>query len=132
LYASHTFHEIQQPYHMRMIRDRNYKFIWNLNYQMTFPVLGENGENWASKIKNGELTHIGIRPVEDYLMRPQYELYDMQNDTVEINNLAYHPEYSRIKEYYLRKIHQFQHDTDDPWELYQGYDELQRVMDDTY
>lgn len=128
IYASHTFHEIQQPYHMRMIRDRKYKFIWNLNYEMTFPVLGDTGKKLAEQIQSGELQYQGKRRIEDYLKRDQYELYDMENDPDEINNLAYDPEFADIKEFYLNKIHSFQHNTNDPWVIYQGYDELQRVM----
>jgi N-sulfoglucosamine sulfohydrolase len=128
IYASHTFHEIQQPYHMRMIRDRKYKFIWNLNYELTFPIHGDRGRKMADDIKSGKLKYQGKRRIEDFLKRAQYELYDMENDPDEINNLAYDPDYAEIKNFYLQKIHSFQKNTSDPWVRYQGYDELQRVM----
>ncbi len=35
--ASHTFHEIQMYYPMRVVRDRRYKLIWNVAHNQPFP-----------------------------------------------------------------------------------------------
>ncbi len=35
--ASHTFHEIQMYYPMRVLRDRQFKLIWNVAYKQPYP-----------------------------------------------------------------------------------------------
>ena len=37
IFASHTFHEIQMYYPMRVVRDSNYKLIWNIAHQLPYP-----------------------------------------------------------------------------------------------
>ena len=37
LFASHTFHEIQMYYPMRVVRDRSYKLIWNIAHGLPYP-----------------------------------------------------------------------------------------------
>ena len=37
LFASHTFHEIQMYYPMRVVRDKKYKLIWNIAHPLPYP-----------------------------------------------------------------------------------------------
>ena len=128
IYASHTFHEIQQYYPMRMIRDRNYKLIWNLAYQQTFP-LGGGAKKFPEFINKYNLTHLGKRKLEDFLQRPQFELYDMNKDPNEVNNLAYKPEYADLLEFYKQKLYTFQENTGDIWKIYQLYDDVSELVE---
>jgi N-sulfoglucosamine sulfohydrolase len=128
VYASHCFHELQQPYHMRMIKDRKFKFIWNLNYEMTYPILGRRAEEMARAIAKGQLERVGERPIKDFLKRPQYELYDMTTDPNELKNLAYDPVYEEQVHFYINKLYRFQEKTNDPWKNYQGFAKLQQFM----
>ncbi len=123
IFASHTFHEIQMYYPMRMIRDREYKFIWNLEYQKPFH-LGVETDNFFNLITENNLSHIGKRSVKNYLQRPQYELYNLINDPNEIENLAYDEEHKTLVDKYRLRIHKFQYDTKDPWAMYQDFEKL--------
>jgi N-sulfoglucosamine sulfohydrolase len=127
IYASHTFHEIQQYYPMRMIRDRDYKLIWNLAYEQTFP-LGGGAGSFAQFVKKYDLKTIGKRKLEDFLKRPQYELYNMKSDPNEVNNLAYHPEYQELLRFYIQKLYDFQEKTDDIWKVYQDYEKVTKLL----
>jgi len=127
VYASHTFHEIQMYYPMRMIRDRQYKFIWNLESQKPFH-LGVGTDAFINLIKNNNLTHIGKRKVKDYLQRPKFELYDLKNDPHEINNLADDSAYDKLVKTYKSKLNTFQNTTDDPWKIYQNYEKLEKLV----
>ena len=37
VFASHTFHEIQMYYPMRVVRDGEYKLIWNIAHPLPYP-----------------------------------------------------------------------------------------------
>ncbi len=117
-FASHTFHEVTQHYPMRMVRDRNYKFIWNLVYGQKFPMGGVMGGHFWEWIIEEDIEYMGKRRVEDYLYRTEFELYDMQNDPHEINNLAYKKEFDQLVTYYKSRIRKLQENTNDPWKVY--------------
>lgn len=126
VYASHTFHEIQMYYPMRMIRDRQYKFIWNLAHEQTFP-LGGGAKSFPRFVKENNLKTIGKRSVEDFLKRPRFELYDLLNDPDEVNNLAAKPEYAELVEFYKKKLYAFQDQTGDIWKICQYYEEVEEL-----
>ena len=129
VYASHTFHEIQQYNPMRMVRDRKYKLIWNLAYGQGYPT-GGSSKSLPKIVKENNLTYIGKRTLEQYLKRPKYELFDMENDPEEINNLADDPEYKEILETYIKKLHHFQNSTDDIWNIYQHYNDVEELLEE--
>lgn len=74
---------------------------------------------WASPTWQGiyrrEEPNYGMRSVEAYLQRPEFELYDMENDPHEINNLSGNPEYRSTLDSMILKIKNFQLQTRDPW-----------------
>ena len=43
IFASHTFHEIQMYYPMRVIRDKQYKLIWNIAHPLPYPFASDLG-----------------------------------------------------------------------------------------
>ncbi len=116
IYASHTFHEITNYYPMRVVRTRKYKFIWNIAHPLTY---SSASDLWASCSWQGllrdEANKFGSRTVNAYLHRPRFELYDLENDPEEINNLAERAEFKNIVEDFSGKLKQFQKDTNDPW-----------------
>lgn len=128
IYASHCFHSIQQYYPMRMVRDRKYKLIWNLAYEQTFPMAG-SAKSFPEFVKKHDLKFLGKRKLKDFLKRPRFELYDMENDPDEVNNLAYKPEFKEVLNKYKQKLYQFQERTEDPWALYQNYEEVSALVE---
>ncbi len=145
VYASHTFHEIQMYYPMRVVRDRQYKLIWNIASGLPFPFAsdlwasatwqqvwqGGKGTKYA-ETGSGEVRPLpeaamfregrpdalyGVRTVQSYIMRPQFELYDIAKDPWEAHNLAYDPAYAEVLERYQARLRDFQSRTSDPWVL---------------
>lgn len=124
IYASHSFHEINMYYPMRVVRGRRYKLIWNMAYQIPFPFAWDlkKSSSWQSVIrKKGQ--YFGKRSIDALLKRPEYELYDLENDPDEIQNLADDPKFTGMREKLKAKLKKFQADTMDPWiSDYSAYD----------
>ncbi|MBN1125726.1 MAG: sulfatase-like hydrolase/transferase [Sedimentisphaerales bacterium] len=123
IYASHTFHEITMYYPMRVVRDRRYKLIWNIAYGLEYPFASDlyASATWQGVLKRKEKFY-AKRRVEAYLHRPKFELYDLQNDPDEVNNLAEDPKYETILEELKTKLRNFQKRTNDPWILKWEYE----------
>lgn len=116
VYGSHTFHEITMYYPMRMIRTRQYKYILNLAYGMEFPFAADlwGSPTWQGVLNRGD-DRYGRRTIEAYVRRPREELYDLQADPHEANNLAAGPnQANRVAEFRARLL-EWQEKTNDPW-----------------
>jgi N-sulfoglucosamine sulfohydrolase len=115
-YGSHTFHEVTMYYPMRVVRTRRHKFIWNIAHRLGYP---HASDLWSSascrSVEKYGLEHFGARSVAAYLQRPRFELYDLEADPNEVNDLAADPAYAELVEAFCRKIKAFQERTDDPW-----------------
>jgi N-sulfoglucosamine sulfohydrolase len=116
IHASHTFHEITMYYPMRVVRNRKYKLILNLAHQLPYPFASDlySSPTWQGVLKRGDQM-LGTRPVEAYLHRPRYELYDLENDPQELANLAEKPEHAGILKELQSNLKAWQKKTGDPW-----------------
>ena len=116
VYAAHTFHEITNYYPMRVVRTKQYKFIWNVAWKLDYSFASDL---WASASWQGarrdKLEHFGARAVDAYIHRPRFELYDLAVDPDEVVNLAEDPQYSAMVDRFIAQLKQFQQETDDPW-----------------
>jgi len=115
-YASHTFHEITMYYPMRVVRQRKYKLIWNIAHGLDYPFASDlwASATWQATLRDKRKDY-GKRAVEAYLHRPKFELYDLENDPHEVNNLADDPQYAKVLEELRAKLKAFQKRTKDPW-----------------
>ncbi|MDZ8117359.1 sulfatase family protein [Pontiella agarivorans] len=121
VYAAHNFHELTMYYPMRVIREDNMKLIWNIAYGLKYPFASDlwAASTWQSVYRNkGE--YFGHRKVQDYLFRPEFELYDLKSDPEESRNLADDPAYANQLETMKKKIQAFQIETNDPWQIIWG------------
>jgi N-sulfoglucosamine sulfohydrolase len=116
VYASHTFHGVTQFYPMRMVRGRKFKLIHNLASGLAFPLARDlvAASTWQRVVRAKE-KHFGKRPMEQFLRRPEFELYDLERDPLEVNNLASDATYREILNEHRRKLSEFQKSTNDPW-----------------
>jgi N-sulfoglucosamine sulfohydrolase len=116
IFASHSLHEITMYYPMRAIRNKQYKLIYNIANELTFPLALDLVESsaWQSVTTTGSKV-FGKRSINTFLHRPKFELYDIQKDPGEINNLANQKRYQPVFDDLLKKLKQFQKDTKDPW-----------------
>lgn len=114
VYGSHSLHEITMYYPMRMIRNKKYKLIYNIAHQLPYPFALDlqYSPTWIS-VKNS--TMFGKREKEKFINRPKFELYDLETDPDELNNLAENQNYQQVLEDMIGKIRKFQASTNDPW-----------------
>ena len=116
VFGSHQFHEITMYYPMRCIRTDRYKLILNLAHPLPFPFASDLHESatWQDFMKSGPKFY-GQRRVQDYIQRPRYELYDLQSDPGETQNLAQSEAHKPLFEELAARLKMFQERTRDPW-----------------
>ncbi len=116
-FASHTFHEIQMYYPMRVVRGRQYKLIWNLAHPLPFPFASDlwDAPSWQAQWKLGLDAPYGRKSVRQYVHRPQFELYDLVADPHETRNLASDPKHAAVLSDYKSRLKRYQQETQDPW-----------------
>ena len=122
-YASHTFHEVTMYYPMRSVRTEEYRFIWNIAYQLPFPFASDlqASATWQSFLKSGK-SNFGIRPAQQLRQRPEFELYAVKADPYETQNLAYDADYEDQVSDFKKQIQRFQKETQDPWAIKWKYE----------
>ena len=124
IHASHTFHEIQMYYPMRVVRDRNYKLIWNIAHPLPYPFASDlwAAPSWQAQYKLGMDAPYGHKTVGEYINRSKFELFDMAKDPQERHNLAADPHYARVLESYITRMKKFQTVYNDPWIIKWNYE----------
>ncbi|HWA98471.1 MAG TPA: sulfatase, partial [Pirellulales bacterium] len=102
---SHVMHEVTMYYPMRTLRERRYKLIWNLCYEMPFLNAKEVEDRspWRLTIEHGD-KYIGRREVQKYVWRDPIELYDLQEDPDELVNLADDSRYADLRRKMSEKL----------------------------
>ncbi|QDT09047.1 Arylsulfatase [Planctomycetes bacterium K23_9] len=124
IFASHTFHEIQMYYPMRVVRDAKYKLIWNIAHPLPYPFASDlwAASSWQAQWAKGKDAPYGTKTVGQYVQRPQFELFDIANDPDESTNLAASDGHKDVLEAYKAKLKQMQKDMDDPWIMKWDYE----------
>ncbi|MEM7785573.1 MAG: sulfatase-like hydrolase/transferase, partial [Planctomycetota bacterium] len=117
IFASHTFHEIQMYYPMRVVQDKKYKLIWNIAHQLDYPFASDLwvASSWQAQFGKGKDASYGQKTVGQYINRPEFELFDLENDPFEAYNLAGKPEHAQLLKAYQAKLKQMQKELEDPW-----------------
>lgn len=124
LFASHTFHEIQMYYPMRVVRDKKYKLIWNIAHGLPYPFASDlwAASTWQAQYAQGKTAMYGAKTVGAYIFRPPFELYDIEHDPHETENLALKTEFAEVLQEYQQKLKEFQKQMDDPWIMKWDYE----------
>ncbi|XP_014767795.1 N-sulphoglucosamine sulphohydrolase [Octopus bimaculoides] len=119
VYSSHNLHEVTMYYPMRSVRTSNYKLIHNLNYKMPYPIdqdfyLSSTFLDILNRTRS-KLPTEWSKTLHQYYYRDQWELYDLRNDTAELVNVAYKPEFKTTLNSLKSLLHHWQNVTADPW-----------------
>ncbi len=117
IFASHTFHEIQMYYPMRVVRDKEYKLIWNIAHGLPYPFASDlwAASTWQAQFQKSMDAPYGNKTVGEYIHRPAFEFYHIAEDPDETTNLASDPAYAKKLQEYKDKLKELQEKTDDPW-----------------
>jgi N-sulfoglucosamine sulfohydrolase len=104
-------------YPLRVVRDRQYKLIWNVAHHQPYPFASDlwRSSTWQVQYQQSGDAPYGLKSMDDYVHRPAFELYDLPADPWEGINLADDSAYADILEAYQEKLKEFQAATDDPW-----------------
>jgi len=115
--ASHTFHEIQMYYPMRVIRDSEYKLIWNIAHGLPYPFASDlwAASSWQAQVQKSMDAPYGQKTVGEYIHRPAFEFFKISEDPYESNNLASDPAYAEVLEKYKQRLKAQQKKFQDPW-----------------
>jgi len=119
VFASHNLHEVTMYYPMRVVRTATHKLIHNINFKMPFSIdqdfyVSPTFQDILKRTMAGQATH-WYKTLNDYYYRAQWELYDLRNDPMELNNLAQDPSHSQLLLELKRSLLQWQNVTQDPW-----------------
>ncbi|QDT48501.1 Arylsulfatase [Symmachiella dynata] len=114
VFAEHNWHDFNA--HSRAIRTAQYKFIDNTYTDLpgTPPADAVRGETYQAMLKlraQGKLTADQQQCFT--LPRPAEELYDLQNDPYELQNLANDPQFTAVRDQLRAKLSQWKQQTND-------------------
>jgi N-sulfoglucosamine sulfohydrolase len=115
IFASHSFHEINQYYPMRAMRTRRHLYITNLAAELSFPIAGDVAASPSWKAIQSTGAKLGQRSLEAWLRRPAEELYDVVADPGQLVNVAQQADYHDILQGMRASVRQWRADTKDPW-----------------
>lgn len=119
IFASHSLHEVTMYYPMRAIRNKQFKLIHNLNYKMPFPIdqdfyISPTFQDLLNRTQNNISTH-WFKNLTNYYYRPEWELYDLFNNSKEIKNVINDPKYNNVTNTLKKLLRKWQNATEDPW-----------------
>lgn len=117
IFGSHTFHEVQNYWPTRFTRTRRFKYHRNIVWRLDFPFATDlyGSLSWEGIRNTKPPVHVGQRSLKDYIFRPKEELYDIENDPLEIHNLVDEEEYSDVSRELRKTVEAWQLETEDPW-----------------
>ncbi|HMA51352.1 MAG TPA: sulfatase-like hydrolase/transferase, partial [Magnetospirillaceae bacterium] len=117
IFATHSFHEINQYYPVRAIRTRRYSYYLNLEPRLDFAISGdmEVSPSWKA-IASTPGAKLGKRSVKSFLHRPAEEFYDLEKDPLELTNLVGHSAHAAALADLKRQLDSWRSATHDPWQ----------------
>jgi N-sulfoglucosamine sulfohydrolase len=124
VFASHTFHEIQMYYPMRVVRDDEYKLIWNIAHPLPYPFASDlwAASSFQAQYKKSMSAPYGQKTVREYIHRPEFEFFKIDDDPHESKNLAGNPKHAEALERYKKKLKALQRTFHDPWIMKWSYE----------
>ena len=117
VFGSHTFHEIQNYWPTRFLRDRRFKYHRNIAWRLDFPFGTDlyGSLSWEGMRNVEGIVRIGKRTLDEYLFRGPEELFDLDADPEEVVNLAKRPEFESVLLECRAAVERWQFETQDVW-----------------
>jgi len=122
VFGSHTFHESTNYWPTRVLRTRRHKYHRNVAWRLDFPFsadlygsLAWDGIRHSQPAGKDRDVMVGQRKLKDYIFRPPEELYDLQEDPLEVRNLAGDEQHRALLLDMRSRLERWQEKTKDPW-----------------
>jgi len=118
-YASHNYHSLYAYYPMRAVVEGNFRFVHNIAHGLSFGILEDvfDTSTWA-KITNDSLHHRETGWIYNYSLykhRPEFELYQIQEDPFSLHNLAEDQAHADVFAKLKSQLTNWRTETRDPW-----------------
>jgi arylsulfatase A-like enzyme len=126
VYAAHTGDREMNHAPERAVRTDRYKYIANLRPDIRYTThVSAGGENdgkgyWASWLEKAKTDPAAARAIDRFHNKPAEELYDLEKDPYELNNLAADPAHADVLARLREKVKQ--------WRVQQGEDPAKAPM----
>jgi N-sulfoglucosamine sulfohydrolase len=116
VFATHSFHEINQYYPIRSLRTRKYSYFHNLEACLEVPIASDVAlsPSWKAIVSTPG-ARLGKRTLEAFRHRPAEELYDLAADPDEVINLAGAPAHAAALGELRQQLATWRTATHDPW-----------------
>ena len=117
VFATHSFHEINQYYPVRSLRTRGYSYFVNLEPKLEVQVASDvaMSPSWQAIVSTPG-TQLGKRTLDAFRHRPMEELYDLEADPGEVVNLAADPAHTVALADMRGRLDAWRTATHDPWQ----------------
>ena len=116
VFATHSFHEIDQYYPTRSLRTRRYSYFLNLQPSLRVPIASDVALSPSWKAITGTPgARLGKRTLDAFEHRPAEELYDLDADPDEVVNLAGDAGHARALDALRQQLAHWRTATRDPW-----------------
>ncbi|RAO75979.1 sulfatase [Dyella jiangningensis] len=116
VFATHSFHEIDQYYPTRSLRTRRYSYFMNLQPSLRVPIASDVAlsPSWKA-ITTTPGARLGKRTLDAFEHRPAEELYDLDADPDEVVNVAGDAAHAKVLDDLRRQLAHWRTTTRDPW-----------------
>ena len=116
VFATHSFHEINQYYPIRSLRTRRYSYFHNLEPSLEVPIASDVAlsPSWKAIVSTPGV-QLGKRTLEAFRHRPAEELYDLAADPDEVTNLVADPAHAPALADLRAQLATWRTATHDPW-----------------
>ncbi|HZO51476.1 MAG TPA: sulfatase [Bryobacteraceae bacterium] len=116
LAAEFHCHGARPIFPRRAIRDTRYKLIHNLLAGREKPSTGIDGDQAYPYSREAKYDGTPVRQAfETFANPPEFELYDLQRDSIEFHNLAGGKEIAQVEERLKKALHRWRTETSDPF-----------------
>jgi N-sulfoglucosamine sulfohydrolase len=117
IFGSHTYHERANYWPTRVLRTRKWKYHRNVAWRLDFPFATDLYSSLSFEGMRNMQTpvFIGKRSLRDYIFRPAECLYNLENDPLELNNLAGDPAHKETLTELRKRLEAWQRKTEDIW-----------------
>lgn len=124
IYATHTRDHNMNYYPIRALRNRQFKYVWNLAPERAFTnnITNSNqfktkgGEDlWNSWLELSKTDEPARRRIGKYQLRPPEELYNLNRDPDELNNVGYQADYLNLRDRYQEIMKEWMESQGDNW-----------------
>jgi len=115
VFATHSFHEIDQYYPIRAVRTRTFSYFLNLQPTLEVPVASDVARSPSWKAIIAGHAHLGKRTLDAFRHRPSEELYDLAAEPGETVNRTAEAAHALTLADLRKQLAQWRTATHDPW-----------------